>query len=127
MNTLRAGAGLLLLVLATGAAAHAPGDRVLAVWGEDGLWYPARVEKVDAAGVHVLYDDGDTGVVKSSEVGPIDWKAGTVLQCNWKNQGKYYRGVVETVDGEKIEFHYDDGYKESITISRCRGLAPAAA
>ena len=124
MGTKRMGIGLVLLALAFDAGAQAAGDRILAVWPADGLWYPARVERVAGADVHIAYDDGDVGVVRAGQFGPVHWRRGTAVQCNWKNRGKYYGGVVASRDGERIEVAYDDGTRETITISRCRSLPP---
>jgi hypothetical protein len=112
--------GLLLACMATVAAAQASGDRVLARWAADGMWYPARVTSVEGGGVHVAYDDGDVAVVGASDVRRVDWRVGSRLQCNWKNQGAYYSGTVGAKNGETITFRYDDGYTETMTISRCR-------
>lgn len=114
------GWGLALAVLAGGAAAQQAGDRVLARWAADGMWYPARVTSVEGGGVHVAYDDGDVAVVAAADVRLVDWRVGSRLQCNWKNQGAYYTGTVGAKNGETITFRYDDGYTETITISRCR-------
>ena len=115
-------------LLASGAAAaYAPGDRVLAVWPADGYWYPARVQEEVGASVRVAFDDGDVAALPAGDVRRFDWHAGSRLQCNWKNQGAYFGGVVATMDGETILFHYDDGDRETMTVSRCRGDSAASA
>jgi hypothetical protein len=121
--------GLLLWVglLAGPALAHSPGDRVLAVWAGDGFWYPARVQAAAGDAVQVAFDDGDVAAVPAADVRPLDWHAGSRLQCNWQNRGTYYDGVVAAMDGETIRFEYDDGDRETITLSRCRGNAAASA
>jgi hypothetical protein len=88
------------------------------------MWYPARVSAVQGGHVSVAYDDGDVAVLVAGDVRALDWHAGSRLQCNWKNQGAYYGGEIAAMDGETITFHYDDGYTETMTISRCRS-APA--
>jgi hypothetical protein len=113
---------LALALLACGAHAREAGDRVLARWAADGMWYPARVSAVQGRDVSVAYDDGDVAVVDAGDVRAIDWATGSSLQCNWKNQGAYYGGEVAAMDGETITFHYDDGTSETMTISRCRSL-----
>lgn len=124
MGSMHKWAGLALLALAANAMAQAPGDRILAVWPDDGMWYPARVVQVVGADVHIAYDDGDLGVVRAGDFGPVDWHAGSALQCNWQNRGRYFPGVVEKMDGERIQFLYADGDRETMTISRCRASAP---
>ena len=111
----------LAALLATAvASAFEPGERVLARWSGDALLYPGRVQSVDGATVTIAFDDGDVAAVSAEDVKDLDWRAGTRLQCNWKNQGTYYGGVVARMDGEVIDFQYDDGYRETMTISRCR-------
>jgi hypothetical protein len=121
-NASMIGGFLGLALLAGMASAREAGDRVLAVWPADGMWYPARVADVSGRAVKVAYDDGDVAVVDAADVRAIDWHKGSRLQCNWKNQGAYYWGRVAVMSGEQITFHYDDGYTETMTISRCRSL-----
>jgi hypothetical protein len=112
-------------VLAAGvAAAVAPGDRVLAQWDADGLWYPARITAVEGRAIHVAFDDGDVAEVGALQVREVDWRVGTRLECNWHNQGRYYGGVVTFLEGERIDFRYDDGDRETMTIGRCRSGVP---
>jgi hypothetical protein len=110
------------LLLAGGAMAREAGDRVLAVWPADGMWYPAHITEVAGRSVKVAYDDGDVATLDAADVRAVDWGRGSRLQCNWKNQGAYYWGRVDAMDGEQITFHYDDGYDETMTISRCRSM-----
>jgi len=111
---------IVSLLVAASAAAQTKGDRVLGRWPADGMWYPARVQTVGPEGVELAFDDGDVTTVTRTDVRAPNWKAGTRLQCNWKNQGKYYGGRIESISGETIEVLYDDGTRERITISRCR-------
>jgi hypothetical protein len=112
---------LAAALAATGAAwAWEPGDRVLARWPGDAMLYPARVQWVDGTRVNVAFDDGDVETVAEGDVRMLTWTVGTRLQCNWKNQGAYYDGVVDTMHDETIAFLYDDGDRETMTISRCR-------
>lgn len=112
--------GLALGLLTNTASAQVEGDRVLAVWEPDGYWYPGEVDFVDRQGIHIAFDDGDDAVVGRNEVRRVDWRVGSRLECNWKNEGKYYGGRVNSMRGESIEFLYDDGFREQISISRCR-------
>jgi hypothetical protein len=115
---------LLLLALASAAAAQEPGDRVLALWPADGMWYPARIEARNGDEFQLAYDDGDVGSLRGDQFVPLHWEAGSALQCNWRNAGRYYPGVIERIDGERIDFLYEDGDRETMTISRCRSLPP---
>jgi hypothetical protein len=121
MRTLKP-AVVALLLFAAGASARQAGDRVLAAWPGDGMWYPARIASIDGRSVEVAFDDGDVAVLDAADVRAVDWGRGSRLQCNWKNQGAYYWGRVEAMDGERITFHYDDGDDETMTISRCRSM-----
>lgn len=112
--------GLALGLLTNIASAQVEGDRVLAVWDADGYWYPGEIDYVDRQGIHIAFDDGDEAVVGRNEVRRVDWRAGSRLECNWKNEGEYFEGRVNWMRGESMEFLYDDGFREQITISRCR-------
>lgn len=112
--------GLTLGLLTNYASAQVQGDRVLAIWEPDGYWYPGEVDLVDRQGIHIAFDDGDDAVVGRNEVRRVDWRVGSRLECNWKNEGKYYGGRVNSMRGESMEFLYDDGFREQISISRCR-------
>ncbi len=109
-----------LLLFSFSHLASAAGARVLAIWPADGLWYPGEVVAVLDADVKVSFDDGDVLMVRKSQVRSLDWTRGSRLQCNWKNKGKYYPGTVQGMQGEEIELLYDDGYRELMTVSRCR-------
>jgi hypothetical protein len=101
-------------------AAPDAGDRVLAVWGPDGFYYPGRVQTLTDGGVAIAFDDGDVATVRPDQLRPIDWKVGTELQCNFRNQGKYYPARIARMRGETISIAYADGDNEQATISRCR-------
>ena len=75
-------AGLLVFALGT-QAAPPNGARVLAQWGPDGLWYPARVNSSEGSKVTVNFDDGDVAAVNPSQVRALDWQPGTRVSCNW--------------------------------------------
>ena len=111
---------LALALAASGTLAQAKGDRVLAQWEGDGMWYPARITAVEGRAIHVAFDDGDIAVVGSLQVRAVDWTAGTRVQCNWRNRGQYYGGVIALREGERIDVRYDDGDTETMTIGRCR-------
>lgn len=112
--------GLAIGLFTSANAAQVAGDRVLARWAADGLWYPATIQSKEREGFRVSFDDGDVGVVNATAVKKIDWHIGTRLECNWHNQGKYFPGKIATMRAETIELHYDDGDAEQMTISRCR-------
>lgn len=111
----------LVLSLSSGSAfAQAVGDRVTAFWEADGLWYPGEIEFIDREGIHVSFDDGDEAIVARNEVRRLNWRVGTRLECDWKSEGEYFPGRINTMRGESIDFVYDDGAREQLTVSRCR-------
>jgi hypothetical protein len=112
--------GLTLGLFSGAAFAQAVGDRVTALWEADGLWYPGEIEFIDRQGIHVSFDDGDEAIVARNEVRRLNWRVGTRLECNWKNEGDYYPGRINAMRGESIDFVYDDGGREQLTVSRCR-------
>ena len=114
-----------LAMLAGNAWAQAKGDRVLAQWEADGMWYPARITAVEGRAIHVAFDDGDLAVVGALQVRAVDWTAGTRVQCNWKNRGQYYAGTISFRAGERIDVRYDDGDNETMTLGRCRSATYA--
>jgi hypothetical protein len=120
MKHLFIGLCLALGLLSAAVAAPNAGERVLARWPADGLWYPAKVQATGREGVQVSFDDGDVAVVKAADVRKIDWRVGTRVECNWRNQGKYFPGKIASMRAEVIELHYDDRDVEQMTISRCR-------
>ncbi len=92
-----------------------PAGLMLATWGNDGFWYPAKVE-----GGKILYLDGDQSTVAKNKVKAFDWTVGTRVNCNWKNGGKYYWGKIGKIDGEDVYIRYDDGDTENGKIKQCR-------
>lgn len=112
-------AGAALLASAA-TSAQSVGDRVLGRWPADGLWYPARVQSVAGNAVELAFDDGDLTKVSRADVRLIDWAVSTRVQCNFRNQGKYFPARIARIDGEAIDIAYDDGDRETATISRCR-------
>lgn len=111
---------LCLAIFAANAQAQVAGDRVLAYWEPDGLWYPGEIDYVDRQGFHIIFDDDDEAVVSRHELRPLNWRVGSRIECNWQNGGEYYPGRVTSMRGERIDFLYDDGARERLTVSSCR-------
>ncbi len=109
----------ILIFSASTVMAWDQGDRVLGEWN-DGLWYPARITEVSGTKFKVNFDDGDVATLSAAKLRKINWIVGSPVQCNWKNQGKYYPGKISSQKGERVHIKYDDGDQENITISRCR-------
>lgn len=111
--------GVSVFLLVNPVNAQKAGDRVLGQWS-DGLWYPARIQSVDGSRIRLSFDDGDLGTVAPDQIRPINWGVGSRLECNWKNQGKYYPGAIAQKNGDQIFVNYDDGDREQTVIGRCR-------
>ncbi len=111
---------VLLAISVPRALAWNPGERVLGLW-KDTFWYPATVSSKAGNSYKLTFDDGDTLTVKANQIKKITWKTGSVLQCRWNNGEVYYRGKITAMEGESIQFHFDDGDQVTATISICRG------
>ena len=107
-------------VVAGGSLGPATGDRVLAQWEPDGYWYPARITAIAGREISVDFDDGDVAVVGAFQVRDFDWHAGSRLQCNWRGEGRYFEGTVDVLQGDRVDFLYDDGDRETRAVGRCR-------
>lgn len=119
MKIIKAGLTVFLILTVTALFAWKAGDRILGKWG-DGLWYPAQITGVAGDKFKVAFFDGDVGELSAAQIKAIDWKIGTTVECNWKNQGKYYSGKITQMKGDMVHINYDDGDQEDATISRCR-------
>lgn len=98
------------------------GDRVLAVWPqEQGEWWYPGVVVSDAGGAkEVVFDDGGRAAISDAEMIPLSIGAGKRVFCRWKGGDKYYGGVVSSATGGCIHINYDDGDKESTSVSLVR-------
>jgi len=68
----------------------------------------------------VIFDDGDQATVPPVGIKPLNWKAGSRVECNWKGLGIYYPGTITQINDIKIIMAYDDGDREITVIGRCR-------
>lgn len=100
------------------------GDTLLVNWSGDIYWYPATIQKKDRDRYFVHFDDGDKEWTNRSRMIPEDITVGDQVFGNWKGKGKYYRGKVTSRNGKTIHINYDDGDKETTTISFVRVIRP---
>jgi len=95
------------------------GDRVLACW-QDSNWYPGSVLAVDGKRLHILFDDGDQGMLTPGQVRALDINVGDRVWCRYKGGPKYFSGEVLTKEGEVIHVRYDDGDEETTLLRLIR-------
>jgi len=96
------------------------GDRVLAWWSDEALWYPGTVKGADGDRFVVGFDDGSSVQVGMDQLRPLEIEPGTRLQANWLGMGTWYSGVVDRKDGDKFEIKYSDGDEETVEVGRVR-------
>jgi hypothetical protein len=97
------------------------GDRVLARWAqEEDWWYPGVVCAIVAGGYEVQYDDGDRAAVPEDQIRPLELRAGARIQCRYRGGPGFYDGVVASSAGSAIQVNYDDGDRESSSVSMVR-------
>lgn len=110
----------VLVTGTVGAVAQTKGDWVLGRYKGGDYWFPGVIQSVSDAKAVVVYDDGDRETLSLSNLRPYDWKVGMKVECNYKGAGKWYPGVIASLDAEKIGINYDDGDREQTKTGRCR-------
>jgi hypothetical protein len=97
------------------------GDRVLARWPQEKeWWYPGVVVTSAGSEVEVQYDDGDRSTVHVDLVRPLELRLGLRIQCRYQGSTAFYPGLVACVTGSAIQVNYDDGDRESSSVSMIR-------
>jgi len=96
------------------------GSRCLSRWSGDAYWYPATVDDVKDGLYHVNYDDGDAEWRLEKHIRELRLKRGDRVFGNWQGKGRYYRGVIGDIKGEKLFIQYDDGDQEWTTAAKIR-------
>ena len=98
------------------------GDRVLAEWPQEQgqWWYPGVVVSDAGQAQDVQFDDGGRATLSSSQMRPLSIGAGQRVFCRWKGGEQYYGGRVSSAVGGCILVDYDDGDKESTSVSMVR-------
>lgn len=61
-----------------------------------------------------------TGILLSTANGASAQTAGDWVLGNYKNAGYWFPGVIEKLKGDKITVRYDDGDRETVSISAVR-------
>jgi hypothetical protein len=97
------------------------GDRVLARWPQEKeWWYPGVVCATHGAELEVQYDDGDRAVVHADLARPLDLQPGARIHCRYQGGPTFYPGRVAGAVGSAIQINYDDGDKETSSVSMVR-------
>lgn len=119
------------------------GDRVLANWAGERVWYPATIQSLAGGQFQLLYDDGSTEWTTLAQgqffrlgaydprgpevtASPLqDVQVGDRVDCRWLGGNVFYPGSVTERAGDKIHVRYDDGDEEWTSLAMCR-LPPGA-
>ena len=95
------------------------GKTVFARW-KDGYYYPGVVDKVMEYAVKISFLDGDVGFVPNGHIVELQEAFQTMqLQGNFKNEGIFFKGVLESQ--ETMTMYYNDGDIEQIELKQLRG------
>lgn len=96
------------------------GSRALGYW--NGYWYSGSVIVANRHNYSFKIDGGGGQVYKmtSSEMKPIYWNKGTVVECNWNGAGRYYSGTIIARHGKQAQVRYLGGQVENTVIGNCR-------
>ncbi|MEO9912543.1 agenet domain-containing protein [Parasphingorhabdus sp.] len=95
-------------------------DRVLVNWGADRFWYPATVVNVSADSPRVRIDNGLLVQIEPRYIADLQIPPGARVEVNWKGQGRWYPGYVESFEGDMFNVQFDDGFKENSPLRRIR-------
>jgi hypothetical protein len=101
-----------------------PGDRILAQWLGDRLWFPGTIHSVGEDGSPAIrYDDGSSEIRPANQVKMLDWRVGSRIQAIWSGNGQWYDATIVELgaDGRSLVVRYEDGIVESTLSKRCRG------
>jgi hypothetical protein len=89
------------------------GDRVLACWGVELVWwYAGTVVQRQGNQLGIAYDDGDRGEVHEDLVTTLNWSVGDRVFARTAQRTGYRSGTISRQKGNDIQVQYDDGQKE---------------
>ncbi len=120
---------LILLSVAVTASLSAQqilpaGTVVFAEWSENS-WFHGRIQGTCGEGYDVLYDDNDTKCCTPGEIivdvvpARDDVVLGAAVLAQW-GTGRFYPGVVSSVNKGSFDIRYDDGYRSTVTLEQIR-------
>lgn len=99
------------------------GDRILGQWETD-WFYPGVIVGVPGGSLEVQFDDGDRAKLQPEQVRPLSLQVGIRVYARWQGGSAYYGGRISAIHGNAISIDYDDGDKETTTVSMVRIHAP---
>jgi hypothetical protein len=103
------------------------GEAVLGHYRGGRFLFPGVVESVRGDEVAVLYDDGERETLPAAAVRPFDWRAGTMIEALWSDDGKWYSAtLIDIGPGDRLTIRFDDGIVEETKRGRCRCYAATA-
>lgn len=86
------------------------GDRVLAFWPQNGMYYAACIERCEGSVYFVKYDDGYSGWVEGHQVRTLQIPAGELVCFPDKSQmGRYELATLRTHIGDRVNVELDNG------------------
>jgi hypothetical protein len=99
------------------------GDRVLARWRGDLLWYPGTYANHEN-GYHIVFDDQDQAIVAAADILPLVVQEGDRVLCRpkFERELRYFPAEVTRVAGEVIDVAYDslELQETNTNVSRIR-------
>ena len=97
------------------------GDRVLALWPvEDVWWYAATVISLENGEFLVAYDDGDRAWLTTEQMAPLDLQEGMTVFGRWQGEEVFYPGTIAKIRGSALFLEYSDGDSEWTTAANIR-------
>ncbi len=97
-----------------------PLDRVLVNWSGDRFWYPATILQSGEDRYRVRFDDGRVVETESRYIARLSIAPGARVEVDWKGQGRWYAGRVQSSDTDTANVRFDDGFDETSPLHRLR-------
>ncbi len=92
------------------------GDRVLACWSGNGLWYVGVIRGVQDGRYHVVFEDGDQAHVSADQIAAVDFPVGSKVMAPRPGQPSYVPAQVRRFDGMRVLLRYDDGMEVMVDV-----------
>jgi hypothetical protein len=103
------------------------GQSVLAFWKFNGLYYVGTVvhqeKRADSIVYHVVFEDGDSGIIPSRKVHPLSLGTGSRVLAKGYDK-RMHPGIIKKIVGRAIYIHFDDGNRGWTTWSGIAVKAP---